>query len=193
MKKFWPPMVVAPPPPAVPRLMVTNSRKMLSLPIASSVRSPRKRWDSLVALLVNWALTAFLIGRFGFATWMFVHFLPLFVAYAVGGYLFYVQHNFDGLHIQPREDWCYVRAALESSSYMETGRVMGWFTGNIGYHHVHHLNPTIPFYRLPEAMRGIPELQNPGRTSLSPRQIARSFALKLWDPAQGRMVGYPEA
>lgn len=166
---------------------------MMEMCLLSFLRSPRKRWDSLVALLVNWVLTAFLIGRFGLATWAYVHFLPLFVSYAVGGYLFYVQHNFGELHIQPREDWCYVRAALQSSSYMETGPVLAWFTGNIGYHHVHHLNPTIPFYRLPEVMRDIPELQNPGRTSLWPREIARCFQLKLWDPVQGRMVGYPEA
>ena len=75
---------------------------------------------------------------------------------------------------------------------METGRVMAWFTGNIGYHHVHHLNPTIPFYRLPEAMAGIPELQNPGVTRLTPREIAANFRLKLWDCAAGRMVGYPD-
>jgi omega-6 fatty acid desaturase (delta-12 desaturase) len=166
---------------------------MLDMCLMSFVRSPRRRWDSLVALLANWALTAWIVTQFGFATWVFVHFVPLFTASAVGGYLFYAQHNFLDMHIQPREDWCYVRAALESSSYMETGPVLGWFTGNIGYHHVHHLNPTIPFYRLPEAMEAIPELQNPGRTSLGPREIAHCFALKLWDPEQGRMVGYPEA
>jgi omega-6 fatty acid desaturase (delta-12 desaturase) len=93
--------------------------------------------------------------------------------------------------LQPREKWTYERAALESSSFMEMGPVMNWFTGNIGYHHVHHLNPGIPFYRLPEAMAAIPALQRPGKTSLRPADIAACFKLKLWDPEAGKMVGYP--
>jgi omega-6 fatty acid desaturase (delta-12 desaturase) len=164
---------------------------MLDMCLMSFVRSPRKRWDSLVALAVNWGAAGLITWRFGLATFAFAYFLPLFLATATGAYLFYAQHNFDDVHIQPRDAWSYDRAALESSSFMETGPVLAWFTGNIGYHHVHHLNPTIPFYRLPEAMEAIPELQNPGRTTLTPRDIAACFRLKLWDPEQGRMVGYP--
>ena len=74
---------------------------------------------------------------------------------------------------------------------MKLGPVMGWFTANIGLHHVHHLNAAIPFYRLPEAMAAIPELQHPGVTSLRPRDIVACFHLKLWDPEQGQMVEYP--
>ncbi len=164
---------------------------MLDMCLMSFLRAPRKRWDSGIALALNWALSALLIVRFGFATFAFAFFLPLFVACATGAYLFYAQHNFGDLHIQPRESWSYDRASLESSSYLETGPLLGWFTGNIGYHHVHHLNPTIPFYRLPEAMAAIPELQNPGRTRLTPREIAACFRLKLWDAEQSKMVGFP--
>ena len=164
---------------------------MMDMCLMSFLRSPRKRWDSLVALLLNWGMAALIISRFGFAAYFFACFLPLFIATGSGAYLFYAQHNFDGLHIQPRDTWSYERAALESSSYMKTGPLMQWFTGNIGFHHVHHLNPTIPFYRLPEAMAALPELQSPGETSLAPSQIAACFKLKLWDPAAGRMVGFP--
>jgi omega-6 fatty acid desaturase (delta-12 desaturase) len=164
---------------------------MLDMCLMSFLRSPRKRWDSLLALLVNWAATGLIVGFFGFAVFFFGWFLPLFVAHATGAYLFYAQHNFDGLHIQPREEWAYDRAALESSSYMPTGPLMQWLTGNIGFHHVHHLNPTIPFYRLPEAMAAIPELQVPGVTRLTPSDIAANFRMKLWDPDQQKMVGYP--
>jgi len=166
---------------------------MLDMCLMSFLRSPRKRWDSLLALLVNWALTALILWKFGFAVLFFGFFLPLAVAMASGAYLFYAQHNFEGLYIQRREEWAYDRAALQSSSYMPTGRVMGWLTGNIGYHHVHHLNPTIPFYRLPEAMAAIPELQNPPTTRLTPADIAANFRMKLWDPDQKKMVGYPGA
>ncbi len=165
---------------------------MLEMGALSFLRSPRKRWDSLLALAVNWAATALLLVRFGAAVFFFGYFLPLFIACASGAYLFYAQHNFEGLHIQKREEWSYERAALQSSSYMEMGPLLRWVTGNIGFHHVHHLNPTIPFYRLPEAMAGIPELQRPGRTSLHPSEVVANFRLKLWDGEKQKMVRFPE-
>ena len=71
---------------------------------------------------------------------------------------------------------------------MDMPPVMHWLTGNIGYHHVHHINHRIPFYRLPEAMAAIPELQNPRRTSLRPADIRACFQRTLWDPGKNRMV-----
>jgi len=76
---------------------------------------------------------------------------------------------------------------------MQLSPIMNWFTGNIGYHHVHHLNPHIPFYRLPEAMAGIPELQHPTVTSLRPRDILACFRANLWKISTQRMVSYREA
>jgi len=71
--------------------------------------------------------------------------------------------------------------------------VMRWFTANIGYHHVHHLNARIPFYRLPEAMAAIEDLQAPGTTSLRPADIIRCLRLNLWDPQKDRLVSFAEA
>jgi len=65
-------------------------------------------------------------------------------------------------------------------------------TANIGYHHIHHLNSRIPFYRLPEAMQAIPELQHAKTTSLSPLEIVRCFRLKVWDPERNRMIALSE-
>ncbi len=160
--------------------------------ISSFLRNPRKNWDSAVAVVVNLTFTAVLWYFFGFSFFFFVYFVPLFVATATGGYLFYAQHNFPEMYVQPRDKWEYTRAAVESSSYMEGGPIMRWLTGNIGFHHVHHLNPGIPFYRLPEAMAGIPELQHPHKTSLRPKDVVACFRQKLWDPERGEMVGYPE-
>jgi omega-6 fatty acid desaturase (delta-12 desaturase) len=165
---------------------------MYGMCASSFLRNPRKNWDSLVALILNAGLTVGLVWLFGFELFFFVYFLPLFVACAAGAYLFYAQHNFPEIYVQPRDKWEYSRAALESSSYMETGPILGWLTGNIGYHHVHHLNPGIPFYRLPEAMASIPELQAPHKTSLRPRDIVDCFRQKLWDVEAERMVGYPK-
>jgi len=164
---------------------------MIGMCINSLRKSVSKYWDSAAALAVNFALTASLIYFFGFTTAFFAFLLPLMVACASGAYLFYAQHNFPEMNLQPRHQWTYAKAALESSSYMEMGPVMQWFFGNIGFHHVHHLNPLVPFYRLPEAMESIPELQQPGVTSLAPSDIAACLRLKLWDPQQGKMVGYP--
>jgi acyl-lipid omega-6 desaturase (Delta-12 desaturase) len=161
--------------------------------VGAFLRNKRKHFDGLVALLLHLAISTALLGFFGIDVWLLGLVVPLVVACAVGGYLFYAQHNFEGIEIQPRETWEYTRAALESSSYLRTGPVMRWITANIGYHHVHHLNPGIPFYRLPEAMAAIPELGNPHQTALTPREILACFRLKLWDPAQHRMVPYPAA
>jgi omega-6 fatty acid desaturase (delta-12 desaturase) len=71
------------------------------------------------------------------------------------------------------------------------GPLMRWFTGNIGYHHVHHLNSKIPFYRLPAAMDAIEELQSPAVTTLHPRDVVACLRLKLWDPLSERLVPWP--
>ena len=83
----------------------------------------------------------------------------------------------------------YETAAMESSSYMKMNKMMAWFTANIGYHHIHHLNSRIPFYRLPEIMKELPELQNAKITSLSPKEIIACLRLKVWDPEKNKMVG----
>ncbi len=80
---------------------------------------------------------------------------------------------------------------MESSSFMRTGRIMGWFTANISHHHIHHLNARIPFYRLPEVLRETPGLQNPKTTSLHPADIWRCLRLKVWDVEAQRMVACP--
>jgi omega-6 fatty acid desaturase (delta-12 desaturase) len=161
--------------------------------VAAFVRNPRKNVDSLISVMLQLTLIALVWSYFGWAVLMFSLLIPQFVAHALGAYLFYAQHNFPEAYVQPREEWTFVRASLESSSYMKLGPVMRYFTGNIGFHHVHHLNHRIPFYRLPEAMEAIPELRNPrGVTSLALRDIIACFRLKLWDPELGRLVPFPE-
>ena len=159
---------------------------------AAFTRNPRKNPDSLLAIVLQLIMIALIWRVFGWDTLLYALLVPQFVAHALGAYLFYAQHNFPTAYVQPREEWTFVRASLESSSYMQLGPVMRYFTGNIGFHHVHHLNHRIPFYRLPEAMAAIPELREPhGVTSLSPRDISACFRLKLWDPELGRLVPFP--
>ena len=129
----------------------------------------------------------------GFAVALFAFVLPFAIACAFGAYLFYAQHTYEGLRILPPDEWSYFDAALVSSSYMKLGWIMNWLTGNIGYHHVHHLNPHIPFYRLPEAMAALPELQHPIVTSLRPHDVLACFRANLWETHTQRMVSYNEA
>lgn len=161
---------------------------------AAFMRNPKKNRDSAVAITLHLTLLVGIAYTLGGATLWYAFLLPNFVSHALGAYLFYAQHNFPTAYVQPREEWTFVRAALESSSYMRLGPLMNYFTGNIGYHHVHHLNHRIPFYRLPEAMRGIPELREPrGVTSLRPSEVAACLRLKLWDAEQERLVPFPSA
>lgn len=153
---------------------------------------PKEHYDGLIALIIHVTIGTALAYFFGWKALLLTQTLPCFIAYAIGTYLFYAQHNFPGVSFFDRAGWAYEKAALESSSFMKTGPIMAWFTANIGYHHIHHLNARIPFYRLPEVLRGIPELQKPKITSLSPLEIFRCLQLKVWDVQAQRMVGFRE-
>ena len=153
----------------------------LNITLLPLLTSPTRHWDSLLVLLGHAALVALLWIFSGFDTALFVVLLPMTVASLLGSYLFFAQHSFKRMHIISKDAWTFYRAAMESSSYMRLNRVMQWFTGNIGYHHIHHLNVRIPFYRLPEAMQSIPELQSPVTTTLALRDIHDCFACCLWD------------
>jgi len=161
-----------------------------SICLVPLLKNPRKYWDGALSLLMHGGLISVLWVFAGFHVTFFAFLLPFAIAAAVGAYLFFAQHNFEGLHIWPVDEWSHFRASLDSSSYMKLGTVMNWFTGNIGYHHVHHLNSLIPFYRLPEAMSAIPELQNPIVTTLRPRDIVTCLRLSLWDLRSQRLVTY---
>jgi omega-6 fatty acid desaturase (delta-12 desaturase) len=150
---------------------------------------PKEHFDCLIALVLHAAIgtSLFLLG--GWPDLILTQTLPGFITFAIGGYLFYAQHNFPGVSFTDNAGWAYEKAALESSSYMKTGPIMAWFTANIGYHHIHHLNARIPFYRLPEVLKAMPELQTPKTTSLAPLEIVRCLRLKVWDAEAQRMVG----
>ncbi|MDE1463388.1 fatty acid desaturase family protein [Spartinivicinus poritis] len=155
--------------------------------------NPLKHWDSLLSIIAHGGLITVLWVFGGADMAFFVVLLPMTIACALGSYLFFAQHSFKRMNIISPEAWTFYRAALESSSYMRLNKVMQWFTGNIGYHHIHHLNVHIPFYRLPEAMAAIPELQSPVTTTLALRDVINCFKSSLWDEELQHMVTYREA
>lgn len=166
---------------------------LFSVTLLPLLRRPSRYWDSALALVAHGTAIGALWLFGGFDVAFFALLLPMTLAAALGGYLFYAQHSFPGMRILPDAEWTVYRASLVSSSYLKLGSVLRWFTGNIGFHHVHHINSLIPFYRLPNAMAAIPELQHPSVTTLQPRAIAACFRANLWDDARGCMIDYREA
>ena len=101
-----------------------------------------------------------------------------------------MQHQFEDTYWQAHADWRYDHAALEGSSYLKLPGVLRFFTGNIGFHHVHHLSVGIPNYNLQAAHDGTDRLQTVPELTL--RQGLRATRLKLWDEQRGRLVTFRE-
>lgn len=156
--------------------------------LQSFISSPRRHWDSLAVLILHLTAAVLLWVFLGPMVWFLTLFLPLFLVHMLGAYLFYAQHNFPGVKFRRNIEWCYEHAAMESSSFMKMNSFMQWATANIGYHHIHHINSKIPFYRLPEAMKKIPELQKVTTTRLTPSEIIKCLRLKVWDASQNKMI-----
>jgi len=161
---------------------------ILGMSLRSFLSSPKRHYDSLIALILHLIGSVLVFYFFGWQGWLLGVVIPLFIACGLGAYLFYAQHNFPGVYFADKNGWTYETAALESSSYMKMNSVMEWFTANIGYHHIHHLNARIPFYRLKEVMKDFPELQHPKITSLKIKDIIACLRLKVWDAKNSEMI-----
>src|SRR5262249_51037353 len=107
---------------------------------------------------------------------------------SIGVWLFYVQHQFEGTYWAHDADWHFESAGISGSSYYDLPAILHWCTGNIGFHHIHHLCPRIPNYRLRESHRA--HLGLARVTRLTFRESLRSFRLHLWDEKQQKLVGF---
>ncbi|MCU0290681.1 MAG: fatty acid desaturase [Thermoanaerobaculaceae bacterium] len=144
--------------------------------------------------LTNLALVAIfglLFVTLGAGKVMLVQLPILAMAGAAGVWLFYVQHQFETVYWERRERRDYVAVAMEGSSLYDLPRVLHWFSGNIGFHHIHHLSPAIPNYRLPRCFREQPLFQKVDRLTL--RSSLRSLRLRLYDERSRRLVGFRQA
>ena len=131
-----------------------------------------------------------LVLLFGGGPVLLVQLPVMVVASIVGVWLFSVQHRFEEAHWARQAEWTAVQASLGGSSYLRLPGVLRWFTGNIGFHHVHHLLPRVPNYRLAECHRADPALAG-AVTTLTLREALRAPSYALWDEDQGRMVRFP--
>jgi len=155
----------------------------------------RKGWSPWISTM---ATNAAIFGALGLLMWafgvgpvLFVHLPILLIGAAIGVWLFYVQHQFDGTQWDTAETWNVHAAALHGSSHYDLPAPLAWFTANIGVHQVHHLASRIPCYRLPEVLRDFPELKGIGRLTLW-RSLA-TVRLALWDEGERRLVSFREA
>jgi omega-6 fatty acid desaturase (delta-12 desaturase) len=153
---------------------------------AESGRRERKSvfWTNVAIFGVAAGLT-WLIGL---KAYVLLQLIVLMVAGSAGVWLFYVQHQFEGVYWQRGEEWDYSIAALKGSSFYKLPKVLQWFSGNIGFHHIHHLSPRIPNYHLEKCHRAEPLFQTVKPITLF--SSLKSFTFRLWDEQHCRLVGY---
>ncbi|MGJ8698074.1 MAG: fatty acid desaturase [Verrucomicrobiaceae bacterium] len=151
----------------------------------ASKRSRRSVWWMNVALF---SLAALLISIYGWLPYLLIQGTTICVAASSGVWLFYVQHQYEGVYWEREDDWDYTSAALEGSSFYKLPKVLQWFSGNIGYHHIHHLSSRIPNYYL-ESCHNSHEIF----TSVEPLTFWKGFkslGFRLWDEKERKLVGF---
>lgn len=137
------------------------------------------------------ALHALLIWAVGWSDYLLVQ-APIFLVSGLAGvWLFYVQHQFEDTYFEHDEEWSYVAAAVEGSSYYKLPKVLQWITGNIGFHHVHHFSPKVPNYYLEKAHDSTPPLQR--ATTINIKSSLKSLRFRLWDEEKKQFITFREA
>lgn len=156
-------------------------------------RKGAKRKERMNTYLTNAAL----VGLMGLLCWtlgwkevLLIQGVVLYLSGAAGIWLFYIQHQFEDTYFEHAEEWDYVSAAMQGSSFYKLPRILQWMTGNIGFHHVHHLDPQVPNYNLPQihesnaAIREVP--------SIGLRLSLQALRYRLWDESSKRFVGFKD-
>jgi omega-6 fatty acid desaturase (delta-12 desaturase) len=144
-------------------------------------------WNNLA--IAGWVAAA--SALIGFGPIMLISLPIIVIASSVGTWLFYVQHQFEHTYWEHTPQWDYTAAALHGSSYYKLPRLLQWFTGNIGFHHIHHLSPRIPNYYLQPCHDQNPALQHVAHLTLM--GSLQTVSLALWDEEQRRLVSFREA
>jgi len=155
----------------------------------STADANRRERESV--LWMNLAILGMVIGLaaiFGWKAYLLILLTSWGVAGAAGVWLFYVQHQFEGVYWERGEDWDYTAAALQGSSFYKLPRILQWFSGNIGFHHIHHLSSRIPNYHLERCHKADPLFQQ-----VKPVKLFASFkslTFRLWDEQRRKLVSF---
>ena len=150
----------------------------------SGKRERASVWWTNLALV---GLISLLVWLVGWKTYLLVQLPVLLLGTSAGVWLFYVQHNFDPTYWERHNKWEFVKAGFEGSSYYQLPAILQWFSGNIGFHHIHHLSPKIPNYKLPKCYRENPIFHVPPMTL---RASLSSLKMRLYDEERRIMVGW---
>lgn len=151
---------------------------------------PKERWNTYLINASIAVIYALLIWAIGWQSFLMVQIPILFVAGSLGVWLFYVQHTFEDSYFENEAEWDYVKAAVEGSSYYKLPKFLEWLTGNIGYHHVHHLAPRVPNYQLEKAHVSTPPLQK--ATTITLATSLKSIRYRLYDQSSRSFITFKE-
>lgn len=151
----------------------------------ASKRSRHSVWWMDLAIAT---LAVVLISIYGLLPYLLIQGTAITVAASAGVWLFYVQHQYEGVYWERAEDWDYTAAALEGSSFYKLPGVLQWFSGNIGFHHIHHLSSRIPNYNLERCHNSHAIFTNVEPVTFF--QGFKSLGYRLWDEEERKLVGF---
>nr|WP_263323120.1 fatty acid desaturase [Neobacillus sp. Marseille-Q6967] len=150
----------------------------------------KERMNTYLTNFLIAVIVAFLCMTIGWEAFLLVQGPIFLISGSLGIWLFYVQHTFEDSYFEEDQHWEYVKAAVEGSSFYKLPKLLQWLTGNIGYHHVHHLSPRVPNYKLEEVHNKTLPLQNVPTITLATSLSSLKF--RLWDEEAKKFVGYKE-
>lgn len=151
----------------------------------ASVKERLNTYLTNVGIVGAAALLCWLVG---WQTFLLIQGTIFMVSGAAGIWLFYVQHQFEDTYYEWDPEWEYVKAAMEGSSYYKLPKVLQWLTGNIGFHHIHHLSPKVPNYNLPQVHKSNPAFQQ--ATTIGLRTSLTSLRFRLWNEQTKQFVSF---
>jgi omega-6 fatty acid desaturase (delta-12 desaturase) len=161
---------------------------LISQRFPSAKASKRERYSVYWMNLAILAMAAGLSVIFGIIPYLIIQLTAMAVAGSAGVWLFYVQHQFEGVYWERADEWDYTAAALQGSSFYKLPKILQWFSGNIGFHHIHHLSSRIPNYNLERCHRAHPLFQ-----TVKPIRLfssLKSLTFRLWDEQRKKLVGF---
>ncbi|HET9073051.1 MAG TPA: fatty acid desaturase [Solirubrobacteraceae bacterium] len=161
-----------------PRIVPMNGQRRFQKSVLAT--------DAVLTVIIGLLIWTLGVGRF-FLLWA----PPALLAGSAGIWLFYVQHQFEDVYWKRSEEWSYADAALRGSSFLDLPRPLAWATGNIGFHHIHHLSSRVPFYNLPRTHRENAVFQSVPVLTFT--EGLRCTRFKLYDEGRGRLITWPEA
>jgi omega-6 fatty acid desaturase (delta-12 desaturase) len=155
---------------------------------SSSKANPREKWSVRWMNLAILAMAALMSWWMGIGAYVMLQLTVTLVGGSLGIWMFYVQHQFEDVYWERDPNWDFTAAALKGSSFYKLPRVLQWFSGNIGFHHIHHLSSRIPNYNLERCHNADPLFQQVKPLTLF--SSLRSLGYRLWDEQKGKLVGW---